>query len=237
MIDTHCHLIPGVDDGPKTDAEAVELARALVAAGVHTVLCTPHYSRRFPTDHTVALQRAEAFAATLAAAGIELDLLLGAEISSAAAVEAQAEELRRRRVGRHYLLVELETDTPAGIVDVVIERLAGIGLMPVFAHPERCRAIRAQPRILDHARTAGAPVQIVARSLMGRSGRSTAVAAWAMLDAGRVDLVASDAHAARQAGEPLAAVLARVERRFGEAALTELVEDNPALMLALEARR
>lgn len=237
MIDTHCHLIPAVDDGPKTDAEAIELARALIAAGVHTVLCTPHYSRRYPTDHSMALDRAEALAASLAGAGVALDLMLGAEVSSAAAVEAPAEELRLRHVGRHYLLVELEADTPAGIVDVVLDRLTGMGLMPVFAHPERCRAIREQPRILDHVRAAGAPVQIVARSLMGRSGRSTAAAAWGMLDAGRVDLLASDAHAARQAGESLAKVLARVARRFGESALTELVEENPALMLALEAPR
>ena len=57
MIDTHCHLIPGVDDGPAEQTEALELAQVLIADGVSEVICTPHYSRLFTYPHEVAADR------------------------------------------------------------------------------------------------------------------------------------------------------------------------------------
>ncbi|HZC28110.1 MAG TPA: CpsB/CapC family capsule biosynthesis tyrosine phosphatase, partial [Gaiellaceae bacterium] len=60
MIDTHCHLLPGLDDGPQRAVESVELARALARAGVQHVVCTPHVSRRYPTRPREAHERLEA---------------------------------------------------------------------------------------------------------------------------------------------------------------------------------
>ena len=57
MIDTHCHLLPAIDDGPPSTRESLELARQLVDTGVRMVVCTPHFSRRFPTDHAETRDR------------------------------------------------------------------------------------------------------------------------------------------------------------------------------------
>lgn len=231
MIDTHCHLLPGLDDGPQTASEAMKLARGLTEAGVHTVVCTPHFSRRFPTRHEHARAAFERLAVELERAGIPLRLRLSAEISSAAAVEAPAEELTRRRFGPHHLLVELESDAAAGVVGVVVARLLEIGLVPVIAHPERCRAVRAQPRVLDSAREAGALVQVVAPSLTGRWGSEASAAAWSMLEHRRADLIASDAHKTAHAGPALRAALDQVGARFGARALAELTEHAPSRLL------
>ena len=59
MIDTHCHLLFGLDDGPRTLGESVELAWELVAGGVEAVLCTPHFTEMFPTSHDEAGSRLE----------------------------------------------------------------------------------------------------------------------------------------------------------------------------------
>lgn len=231
MIDTHCHLLSGVDDGPRNLQGSVELARALAEAGVHTVVCTPHFSRRYPTDRAVARQRLDLLEGELKPAGVELDLRLAAEISSAAALEAPAEELRARRLGERYLLVELEPDTPAAAVELVLDRVREVGLMPIFAHPERCRAVRSQPHVLDDARAAGAPVQVVAQSLSGRWGEEIERSAWQLIESARVDLFASDAHRAKQAGERLRATLSTLVERFGDTALRVLTDVNPRQLI------
>jgi protein-tyrosine phosphatase len=98
----------------------------------------------------------------------------------------------------------------------------------VFAHPERCRAVRSQPHILDAARAAGALVQLVAPSLAGSWGQDTATAALQLLDSGRVDLLASDAHRARHASQRLARALELTFARLGTDAARTLTETNPA---------
>jgi protein-tyrosine phosphatase len=228
MIDTHCHVLPAIDDGPRTLPEALSLASGLVEAGVGTVVCTPHFSRRFPTDHERARATFEVLTNALQRTEMPLRLVLAAEVGSAAAVEANAEELTRRRLGNRHLLVELEPHTAAGIVEVVVARLRELGLLPIFAHPERCRSVRTQPHILDSARAAGALVQVVGPSLTGRWGDETAHAAWHLLETGRVDLLASDAHRARHAGASLTRVLERISKRLGRDELEALTERNPA---------
>jgi protein-tyrosine phosphatase len=236
VIDTHCHLLPHLDDGPASPREALELAQALVDAGVRVVVCTPHYSRRYRTDHDLARGLLESMNGTLARAELPIRAALAAEVSPALAVEAPPGELRRRRLGDRYLLVELESDTPVGLVGIVRERLDDIGLTPVFAHPERCRAVRSQPHVLDSARESGAMVQVVARSLAGGWGKATASAAWHLLESGRVDLLASDAHGARHAGKRLAGVLELITGRLGAGALVRLAEENPAKLLDRAAK-
>ena len=231
MIDTHCHLLPDLDDGPGSAAESLALARALVDAGVHTVVCTPHRSRRWPIEWQTARDRFDYLVRRLDAAGIELRVGLAAELSSVAAVELTAEELRRRQLGPGYVLVELESDTPSGSLALISRRLESLGLRPVFAHPERCRAIREQPRILDEMRSKGALVQVVAASLVPRQGARVEQAAWRLLESERVDLLASDAHRARHGGPALARVLESVARRLGRDEAVRLVETSPAQML------
>jgi protein-tyrosine phosphatase len=236
VIDTHCHLLPALDDGPRDMNEAVELARQLDLAGVEVVLCTPHHSRLFPTTTAATRERLVALRSELFAAEVPLRLLLAAELSPAAAVSSPPGELVARSVGG-FLLVELEPETPALFLQTLVELLDAEGLRPILAHPERCRAVREQPRLLDEARAAGALVQVVAPSLTGRWGGDVATSAWYLLERGLVDLLASDAHRARRNGTHLERAAALVARRLGEDVLHELTETNPARVVgrSLEA--
>jgi protein-tyrosine phosphatase len=227
VIDTHCHLLPGLDDGPRRLEEALVLARQLSAAGVRRVICTPHYSRRFPTDHAAAVKRLGELREALTASEVSLELDLAAEIAPAKAIDATVDELVARRLGETHLLVELERDTPTGFVGLLLERLAEVGLTPVLAHPERCAAVRSQPRLLDAAREQGALVQVVAPSLVGHWGEEAGAAAWRLLETGRVDLLASDAHRPGPRGLHMAVAIPLVAERLGIDALHALTERGP----------
>ena len=232
MIDTHCHLLAGVDDGPRTDAEALRLARRLVADGVTTVVCTPHFSDQFPTPVLLARQSHERLRAELGLVGIELETHLGAELSVTRALNTPPARLRVRSFGVHYLLVELVRDTPREAAHDVCARLGSAGLVPVLAHPERCAAVQADPGLLDEAKAAGALVQVVAPSLSGRMGNDVWASAWHLVESGVADLVASDAHRVSANSPQLAAVGDLIESRCGRERRLELTELAPRRLLA-----
>jgi protein-tyrosine phosphatase len=233
MIDTHCHLLPGIDDGPREMTQALELAAGLARVGVRRVICTPHFSRRYPTSYERAVAQLEALALHLREAGIGLELGLGAELNAAMALEAPDAELRRRRIAPRHVLVELTRETPGTAVELICDRLERLGLAPVLAHPERSPAVRDQPHLLDAARDRGALIQVVAPSLAGEPGSGRARAAWRLLRSGRVDLLASDSHRPAHA-ERLRSVLELIRRELGEATLAELTDLNAQRMLAAE---
>ena len=81
VIDLHCHVLPGIDDGPAPGEQALALARAAVALGTHVIVATPHRSPRWPTEPAAVTAGAERLAGLLEAAGIELELYTGAEIA------------------------------------------------------------------------------------------------------------------------------------------------------------
>jgi protein-tyrosine phosphatase len=230
VIDTHCHLLPAIDDGPRDLEGALALARQLVETGVSAAICTPHFSRRWATTPGAAGSRLIELRTALVESGIPLELRLAAEVSPALVASAASEELVARSIGG-FVLVELEPGTPAAFIRAALERLAEDGLRPVYAHPERCSAARSQPRLLEETRADGALVQVVASSLTRRWGSGTEEAAWRLLDAGAVDLLASDAHRARRDGLDLGHAVAHVAKRFGAEVVHELTERGPARLI------
>lgn len=225
MIDTHCHLLPELDDGPRDLAESLELARELHGAGVRGVVCTPHFNRRFPTAYEAAGGQLARLREALEPTGIELELVLAAELGPNAAIESADDELLRRAIAGRFLLVELEPGTPASFLGLCAERLGEVSLVPVFAHPERCRAIQRDASVLGEARARGGLVQVVATSLAGSWGRTVMRAAWSFVASGRADLVASDAH--RPGRGTLAQVLTALAERAGAPVAERLTEAAP----------
>jgi protein-tyrosine phosphatase len=230
MIDTHCHLLPALDDGPRNAAESVELARALADAGVEHVVCTPHVSRRYPTLAADAHERLEVLRPLLVDAEVELTLDLAGEIGPGLLVNLDDDELRARAILGRALLVELEPDTAAPFVELATARVQALELVTVFAHPERSRAVQRDAAVIAEARAAGALTQVVASSLAGSWGDSVRRAAWEMLHAGDADMLASDAHRVRDAFR-FRDVADRVRERFGEEACARLVSITPAALV------
>jgi protein-tyrosine phosphatase len=234
LIDTHCHLLWRIDDGPSTPMESMDLARVLVAQGVEIAVCTPHYSPRFPTRHEVARERVGELRRDLQALDVPLVAELAAEIHFTLALSVATEELVERSISG-FLLVELERGASAGLPVLVLDRLRSVSLVPIFAHPERCPAVLADPAGLDEARAGGALIQVLASSLAGRRGGRVAQAAWSFLDAGRADVLATDAHGAGGTARRLRQTVDAVTQRYGSAVVDMLVRIRPAQVVGAVA--
>jgi protein-tyrosine phosphatase len=231
VIDLHCHLLPGVDDGPPDLDTALELARLQVAAGVETVAVTPHVSPDVPTEPDAIEHGVAELTGALTAAGIPLTIATGAEIDVRCALELQDEELRRLALGGGpWLLVEAPLGRVSVPLELVVGRLLDHGHAVLLAHPERSPAIQRDPALLRRLVGAGVLTQLTATSFTGRFGGPVQRFAERLLDEGLVHSVASDAHDPRRRTPGMREPL--LEAGLGEEAVRLLTETVPAAVLA-----
>ena len=209
MIDLHSHILPGVDDGPATLEESLELARSAAADGIRVIAATPHVRDDYPTTPTTMERLLAELRAAIQAEGIPIDVRPGGEIAIDWLDRLSDEDLIRFGLGGspHYLLVEFPyAGWPLSLHEWVF-RLVTRQITPVIAHPERNADVQANPDELRPLVDAGALVQITAASLDGRIGRSSKTAAIGLIERGLAHLLASDAHTpdVREAGLKAAA--------------------------------
>jgi protein-tyrosine phosphatase len=198
VIDLHCHVLPGVDDGPETLADSLDLCRAAVAAGTRTIVATPHVSWDWPgvTSQVVA-EGVERVRSALEAEGIDLELRAGAELAMTRASDLSDEELVALRLGGGpYLLVECPYSPASAGFEAILSGLAERGHRIVLAHPERCPAFHRRPAQLAAFVEAGMLTSVTASAFGGRFGRDVERFAWRLLEQGLVHDVASDGHGA-----------------------------------------
>jgi protein-tyrosine phosphatase len=231
MIDTHCHLLARLDDGPTSRSESIRMARKLTERGVTHVVCTPHFSRRHPTDQHRAAGELVRLERALVELEIPLQLMLAAEVGPIMALEAPLAELQRRAIGRRFVLVELVRETTSKLVELILDRLLTDDLLPIFAHPERCRAVQSEPGTLIEAKERGALLQVVAPSLVGDAPAAVGRTAWGLVLDGAADIVASDAHRADSSRVRLDALSEVVAQRAGVSTAERLFLNGPRDLL------
>ena len=146
LIDLHCHVLPGIDDGPDSDEGALALARVAVALGTHVIVATPHRSPRWPTEPAAVTAGAERLAGLLAAAGIDLELYTGAEIALEEAGRLDDATLSQLALGHgHHLLLESPHGPAGDRLEHTVSELLGRGHGIVLAHPERSPVFQDRP--------------------------------------------------------------------------------------------
>ncbi|MGI9539166.1 MAG: tyrosine-protein phosphatase [Miltoncostaeaceae bacterium] len=195
IVDIHTHLLHNVDDGPTTVTEALDLARAFTIQGCSTVVSTPHLNESYPTSAEVVEERAKELNEAIERAGLDLELLTGAEIGLVEAQRRAPDELRAFALGSsRWLLIEMpHVEYPFGIEEL-IGRLRADGYEVMLAHPERNPHCQEDLRVLERALDAGAVSQVTGASLRGALGGRVRETAWEMVRCGLVHSIASDAH-------------------------------------------
>lgn len=235
MIDTHLHILPGIDDGPVTMEESIALARTLVQEGIHTAVATPHYNDKFPRRSAAEIrERVSAAQQALNQCGVPLRLLAGHEVL------IKPDLLRDIRTGHlatlngsRYLLLELWNSGWVVATEQVIFELIANGITPIIAHIERYAIFQQEPHTLDTLLHQGVLTQITASSLVGLQGKMNKRAAEHYLKQGWVHLIVSDAHGQHKRPPVVAQGLQRALQLVGPTRVHQLTESNPAAILGL----
>jgi protein-tyrosine phosphatase len=215
MIDLHTHVLPGIDDGPATISESLEILASSVESGVRAVAATPHVRDDYPTTGAVMEELVATLRMEAAANAIPLEIMTGGEIALDRLAVTPTAELRRFGLAGNsrYLLIEFPY---YGWPPNLAEQLAGLrsaGFSAVLAHPERNAEVQAGPSRLEPLVNSGALVQLTSASLSGSLGRRCRTAAFRLLELRLAHMVASDVHA--------------LGGRAGLAAVVEEISDEP----------
>jgi protein-tyrosine phosphatase len=195
VIDLHCHVLPGVDDGPHTIDESLAIARVAASAGTRVLVATPHVNRRYQNRAAEIGPLVEELNGRLEAEGLDLEVRPGAEVALLTAADLEEQELARLHLGGGpWLLVEPPTAAVKADVEAQVMALVERGHRVLLAHPERCPAFRCDPGILASLVGEGVLASVTAASLRGRFGEEVARFALELLRSELVHNVASDAH-------------------------------------------
>jgi protein-tyrosine phosphatase len=201
VIDLHCHILPGIDDGPADMAGTLEMAREHVARGTNVVVATPHVGWDYPNTPEVIEAGVAEVNAELQAEGIPLEVLSGAEVALTRAVDLSAEQLKDLRLGSGpWLLLEAPISVDSPGVETLVGIVQSRGVRVLLAHPERCASFHSDPQLLERLVGAGCLAQVTGGALTGFFGRTVQAAARRYVDEGLVHVVSSDAHDARHRG-------------------------------------
>ncbi len=239
MIDLHTHILPALDDGATSEAEALEMCRMAAAAGTRILVATPHMFCDVTNPACPDIARAHArLAGLVQAAGIPLDLRWAAEVRL-------VDDLPRRikdgavptldAAGRYVLLEGPYLGRDLGPVHEVVFQLQLQNIVPVLAHPERLEMFRgsAAADTVEDIVARGAVIQVNAQSIPApdapHAERSLAVM---LLQHGLVHVVASDGHNLKERPPVLAEARARCAAWIGPEPAALLFCDNPARILA-----
>lgn len=215
MIDLHCHLLPGLDDGPATMEDALALARAAHDAGTRTIVATPHVDHRWRVAPEAIADAVTELRAALAAADIAVEVLGGAEIAIPRLIELDEAALACVTIGDGpYLLVESPHIVAAGDFHAFVISLRRKGRPIVLAHPERCPTLMRNPGRVAEMVKAGVLCSITSSALEGAFGQPVRHFALDLLAAGMVHNLASDSHDATRRAPPLLGGLASAEREL-----------------------
>jgi len=226
MVDIHCHLLPGVDDGPEAMDEAVEMAEMALADGITHIVATPHANDTYPFDCERNLGLCRELAARLEG---RLELATGCDFHmSYENVEAATAEPGRFALNqKNYLLLEFADFALPPFLDQALVRLQEAGLKLIVTHPERNPLVRAAPERMRAWIETGCYGQITGQSLTGRFGPAAEKAAIEYLDRGWAHFVASDAHDIRRRPPRLRKAYELVAARRGPQVAQALFQDNP----------
>ncbi len=234
MIDLHTHILPGMDDGLKTEDEAVEFARMAAADGIETLVATPHCKDGFFENHRPeVLAAVDRLRSRLSEAGVGLTLLPGGEVYLAPDLVERVKDGRAPTLADNGKTVLLELSLAQYPVDLqnLVFGLRLAGLVVLFAHPERIRYFQEDVRRWEEMVRLGAFGQITTGSVLGTFGEDAQDFTEVLLRRGLAHVLASDAHGLRGRPPVLSRALEAVTAIVGEDEARRMVSDRPRALL------
>jgi protein-tyrosine phosphatase len=230
MFDVHCHILPNLDDGPKSWEIALEMCRMARQDGIEHIVATPHADDTYGYDRENALDRLNELRQRTEE---KLEFSLGCDfhLSYDNLSDALAHPHRYTIAEKQYLLVELSNYSVPPETANCLFRLRAIGIQPILTHPERHPILQRHPQQVVEWVKEECIVQVTASALTGEWGEVARRSALWLLENHAVHVIATDAHDDRRRKPLLSQAREFVSKRFGAEVATALVKDNPKAMV------
>ncbi len=234
MIDIHCHILPGLDDGAEDWTQSLKMAQIAALDGITGIVCTPHCSAAFPGNNLPTILAAfEELRMRLRQAQIRLQLYPGCELALDPNLPEKIEsgELLTINDNRNIALVEMPAELIPPNLDRFFWMLQLKGITPVLAHPERNYPLIKNPSVLWEWIQAGVLVQITGASLRGHYGPMIRDFSIKLLRHRMVHFVASDSHGPDRRRTVLSKARAITEAIIGQEEAHKIFDEYPAQLL------
>jgi protein-tyrosine phosphatase len=233
MVDLHCHILPGLDDGSRSLEESLQMAEMAITDGITRVVATPHAS----SSHQFDYQRVRKARGELQKhLGDRLVIATGCDFhmspENLVALRQDASPFCINQ--KNFLLLEFNEFSIPPPIDQRLHEIQLAGLQPIITHPERNAILRSRPERLHTWVQQGSYVQVTANSLTGSFGLGAQEDAWKWIEEGLVHFVSSDAHNTTSRPLQLRPVYEMVEGKFGKEKAEALFVENP--LAAFEGR-
>jgi protein-tyrosine phosphatase len=233
LVDMHCHLLAGLDDGPRTDADALAMCRLAYAEGTRLAAATAHQNERWHAVTPDGIRgAARRLAQALRDAGVPLTVFPCAEVMAHPEVEAawQAGDLLSVADRRQYLLLEMPHGVFVDLRDTA-GRLRRAGVRPILAHPERHPELLHEAGAIERLIRAGCLVQVSSHNVTDPSSRREERALRDWFRRGVVHLLGSDGHSPGRRPPRLAEAYRRVRRWAGSTVADRVCSTNGMAVL------
>lgn len=234
FVDLHLHLLPGIDDGSKSMADTLEMAKALKNLGYSKLAPSPHFRREFASfDRALCVTKLEETRVALGDAGFTFELHRNAEnffLEESLFTSLGTPEARHLGQGK-VLLVEAPYQGPLPRLNDVIFRMKLKGITPLIAHPERCFEFEKKGRAAELVQ-AGALLQLDMGALIGRYGKTAEKLARTFLSEGLYAIAATDLHSPVGAEKWVTDSLKALEKAVGSKVFDDMVRQRPEKLLS-----
>lgn len=232
MIDLHCHILHGIDDGARDLSESVRMAKKAVEQGIRTIVATPHHlNNRYENPKQSIIDRVRKLNQVLLEEKIDLNVLPGQE------TRIYGEMVEGYEIGEilpinhtQYVLVEFSSGHVPRYTEKLFYDLQTKGLIPVIVHPERNQEIIERPELLYQLVKKGALTQVTAASICGDFGKKIKSFSLQLIEANLTHFIASDAHNTSNRTFKMREAFDMVQAKYGND-MVYLFEENAELVI------
>lgn len=234
LVEMHCHILPGVDDGARTMEEALQLLQMEADQGVRQIILTPHYREGyFETPRDQIREAYQKLCRMASRSRIPVECHLGCELhKNADILQLLEQDSAYHMADTRYVLLEFSESDPFRVIRNYTSGLLNNGYRPILAHVERYRELDEDG--IRELTDLGAYIQVNAESILGKSGWRTKRFCHRLMKEERIHFVGSDAHRTSGRVPCLGPCAAYMKKKFGEEQTMRVLSENPQKLLRNE---
>lgn len=218
MIDIHCHILPILDDGPKSLEESIAMAKQAVSEGITKIIATPHHKHeKYDNEKAKIIAAVSQLNEALVTANVPLTILPGQETRLYGEIleDYQNQQLLSLCDGGKYIFIELPSSHVPRYTSQLLYELQLAGLTPIIVHPERNSELIETPDMLYRFVKSGTLTQITTSSLTGHFGKKIKKFTEQLIEHNLTHFLATDAHNLTSRPFRLQAAINEVENLYG----------------------